>query len=375
MDPFSPQQTSSSHRVLARCGRIGLWCVSVLLCVSSGAATAAGARDHSGRCGAAGRKLSQSTVVRVAPTASLVAAVGAAPEGTTFCLEPGAYRLSQPVVPKTRDSFVGTRHTVISGAVALTSFARSGNAYVASGLSGFNPNHPGYCRQGVSSCQYANDVYFDNRPLRRVPSIAALGPGKVYVDESAGRAYLADDPAGHTVELGVTRQAFTGGADSVTIEGLVVEKFANEGQVRALDSRRTWSIVNDEIRLNHGIGVSDAALISGSFIHENGEMGIGMAYITAPAGNPFRIIRNEISANNYAGYDPNWEGGCCKFARVNGLVVSGNYIHDNLGKGLWTDGDNFNIVYENNRIINNQYNGINHELSYNTIIRNNDIEG
>ena len=60
---------------------------------------------------------------------------------------------------------------------------------------------------------------------------------------------------------------------------------------------------------------------------------------------------------------------------MNGLVVSGNYIHDNLGKGLWSDGDNFNLVFENNRIINNQYNGINHELSFNAIIRNNDIEG
>ena len=57
-----------------------------------------------------------------------------------------------------------------------------------------------------------------------------------------------------------------------------------------------------------------------------------------------------VKYNNYAGYDPNWEGGCCKFARVNGLTASGNYIHDNKGKGLWTDGDNFNIIFENNRI-------------------------
>jgi parallel beta-helix repeat protein len=161
----------------------------------------------------------------------------------------------------------------------------------------------------------------------------------------------------------------------VTIQGLTVEKFADEGQLPAVASRYNWAIVNDDIRLNHGIGVGDAGLVSGSFIHDNGEMGISMSAITASSGSPFQVVNNEISANNYAGYDPNWESGCCKFSAVNGLEVSGNYIHDNLGKGLWSDGDNFNVVYENNRIINNQYNGINHELSYNAIIRNNDIEG
>jgi hypothetical protein len=312
--------------------------------------------------------------VTVAPGASLQAAVNAASGGTTFCLS-GVYRLSQAVMPRSGDSFVGSSGTVVSGAVVLGSFAQSGGAFVASGLSGFNPNHPGYCRQGVSMCVYANDVYFDNRPLQRVGSLSELGGGKVYVDEGGGRVFLADNPSGHTVELGLARQAFTGGADSVTIQGLTVEKFANEGQLPAVASRYNWSIVNDEIRLNHGVGVGEAALLSGSFIHDNGEMGVAMSAIIAPAGSPFQVVDNEISANNYAGYNPNWESGCCKFSNVNGLHVSGNYIHDNLGKGLWSDGDNFNVVYENNRIFNNQYNGINHEISFNAIIRNNDIEG
>src|SRR3954447_14263310 len=313
--------------------------------------------------------------VAVAPGGSLQGAVNAAGGGTTFCLGSGVYRLSQAVVPKSGDGFVGTAGTVVSGAVALGSFSQSGGSYVASGLSGFNPNHTGACRAGVTMCVYANDVYFDDRPLQRVASLAALLSGKVFVDEGAGRVYLADNPSGHTVELGLARQAFSGGADNVTVQGLTVEKFANEGQVAAVGSRYNWSVVNDEIRFNHGIGVGEAALISGSFIHDNGEMGIAMSFVRPPAGSPFQVLNNEISGNNYAGYDPNWEGGCCKFGVVNGLVVSGNYIHDNLGKGLWSDGDNFNVVLDNNRIINNQYNGINYELSFNAIIRNNDIEG
>ena len=266
---------------------------------------------------------------------------------------------------------------MVSGAVVVSGFTQSGGVWVAGGLSGFNPARTGFCRQGVSTCQIPNDVYVDNQPLRQVASVSGLsaGCGCTYVDAGAGRVYLADDPSGHQVELGLARQAFAGRADNVTIQGLVVEKFADEAQVAAVGSRLTWAIVSDEVRLNHGIGVAEAAVIRDSFIHDNGEMGIGMSSITAPPGSPFLVENNEISGNNYAGYDPNWEGGCCKFGAVNGLVVSGNYIHDNLGKGLWSDGDNFNVTMENNRIIDNQYNGINYELSYNAIIRGNDIEG
>ena len=314
-------------------------------------------------------------LVVVRPGQSLQAVANAAGVGATLCLRAGVYRLSSAVVPRSGQSFVGDAGAVVSGAVVLSGFSQSGSAWVVSGLSGFNSARPGFCRQGVEACQYANDVFFDDRPLQRVLSLSALSSGRVYVDEGAGRVYVADNPSGHRVELALARQAFTGGADGVRIEGLVIEKFANEGQVAALDSRYNWSVVRDEVRLNHGTGVGNAAVLRDSFIHDNGEMGFSMGWVTATPGNPFLVENNEISANNYAGYEPNWEAGCCKFGRIDGVVVRGNYIHDNLGKGLWTDGDNFNVVYENNRIINNQYNGINHELSFNAIIRNNVIEG
>ena len=319
----------------------------------------------------AGRK----RLIVVRPGQSLQAVADAAGVGATLCLRAGVYRLSSAVVPRSGQSFVGDAGAVVSGAVVLSGFSQSGSVWVVSGLSGFNSARPGFCRQGVEACQYANDVFFDDRPLRRVLSLSALSSGRVYVDEGAGRVYVADNPSGHRVELALARQAFTGGADGVRIEGLVIEKFANEGQLAAVDSRYNWSVVRDEVRLNHGTGVGNAAVLRDSFIHDNGEMGFAMGWVTATPGNPFLVENNEISANNYAGYDPNWEAGCCKFGRIDGVVVRGNYIHDNLGKGLWTDGDNFNVVYENNRIINNQYNGINHELSFNAIIRNNVIEG
>ena len=51
--------------------------------------------------------------------------------------------------------------------------------------------------------------------------------------------------------------------------------------------------------------------------------------------------------------------------------MRGNYVHDNLGLGLWFDTDNINCVIEGNRCINNLYTGIQYEISYAGLIRNN----
>jgi parallel beta-helix repeat protein len=56
------------------------------------------------------------------------------------------------------------------------------------------------------------------------------------------------------------------------------------------------------------------------------------------------------------------------------LVVRGNHVHHNRGPGLWTDGDNIRTTYENNRLTDNLMAGIEHEVSYDAVIRNNVLE-
>jgi parallel beta-helix repeat protein len=55
--------------------------------------------------------------------------------------------------------------------------------------------------------------------------------------------------------------------------------------------------------------------------------------------------------------------------------VSGNFSHDNKGPGLWTDIDNVNTLYENNRVMNNEGAGIFHEISFDAVIRANTVTG
>jgi len=53
------------------------------------------------------------------------------------------------------------------------------------------------------------------------------------------------------------------------------------------------------------------------------------------------------------------------------LTVSNNYVHDNLGPGLWTDIFNKWVTYDGNTCIDNQGPGIFHEISYDAVISNN----
>lgn len=309
--------------------------------------------------------------VTVSPGPSIQSAVDSNPSGTTFCMTAGIYRLTAAIAPKAGDQFVGQTGAIISGAKDISGlFAPLGSYWVASGQSQSNPNHDGQCLTGTA-CTYADDVYFDNSALTRVLSLTDLGPGKFFFDYSNQRIYIGDNPAGHVVEAAVAKGAFNGwgtAGDNVTIENIVIEKFANAAQTGAIQGLSAWTIKNCEVRLNHGTGILGGFMITGNYVHHNGQLGMNVQ------DGPNQVVsNNEIAFNNYAGFDPHWEAGGAKFLRTTGLEVNGNYVHDNEGPGLWTDWDNVNTTYENNRIEDNSGPGIMHECSYAAVIRNNVI--
>jgi hypothetical protein len=108
--------------------------------------------------------------------------------------------------------------------------------------------------------------------------------------------------------------------------------------------------------------------VRGNYLHHNGHVGVN-----AGGGANILIESNEISYNNYTRVDPGWGGAGTKFYLSDNLQVIGNYVHHNLGHGLWTDIDNTNTLYEGNWVWWNEHNGIEHEVSYNVIIRDNDV--
>ncbi len=308
------------------------------------------------------------TAVELYPTDNVQAVVDQYAAGTTFVFTPGVYRM-QRIQPRDGDTFTGQSGAILNGALQLTQLTQEDGYWVAVGQTQEGVVQ-GECMEGYERCSYPEDVFVDNVPLQHVASRAQLTTGTWFFDYANDKIYLTDHYEGRLVETSVTDAAFFGEANGVTISHLTIEKYANPAQHGAINGRTStaWLVDNVTLRLNHGVGIhlGNQMRLINSNISGNGQMGIGANRISDAL-----VENNEIAANNYAGFRINWEAGATKFARTDGLIVRGNYVHDNAGTGLWTDIDNRNTLYENNLVVNNAGSGIFHEISYDAIIRNN----
>jgi parallel beta-helix repeat protein len=174
--------------------------------------------------------------------------------------------------------------------------------------------------------------------------------------------------------------AIMGDADEVTIQGLVVEKYAVPAQFGAIQSSvpgtdavgTGWLIEDTEVRLNHGAGIrtGEATTLRRVRTHHNGQLGIA-----GPGGTGGLVEESVIASNNIAGFNSGWEAGGAKFTETVDLVVRNNRVYNNQGPGLWTDINNYGTLYESNTVSNNSGPGIFHEISYDAVIRNNTVTG
>ena len=316
--------------------------------------------------------------VVVQPTDDLVAMVDGADPGTTFLLAPGKHRIEEPIVPKAGMAFVGLGEAHIDGSEPLGGFRQTADGlWRLDGITRSDVNH-GDCIEGYDACGFPEDLFVDDIMLWQVTSPDELARGRWMWDD--GGLVMFDDPTSRRVELSRTTFAFVGDAPEVTIRDLVVEKFATMAQNGAIQAQlpgdgpygKGWLIENVEVTGSHGAGIrtGDGTVVRGSYLHRNGQLGI-----TVSGGTDVLIEDNEIAFNNIAGFDWGWEGGGAKFTQTLGLVVRGNWSHDNDGPGLWTDIDARNTLYEDNLVEGNSAPGIFHEISYAAVIRNNTVTG
>ena len=169
------------------------------------------------------------------------------------------------------------------------------------------------------------------------------------------------------------QQAFFSTADNVTIRNLVVQNYntpLQNGAIRGDWNASTgWVIEYNEVKNNHaaGIYVSNQSTIRNNYVHHNGQIGI------LGRGNGAVVTGNEIAFNNTGGNDPNWEAGGTKFLYSEGLRFANNYVHDNIGPGVWFDINNHDCIIEGNRVEDNTHAGIFYEISYGAVIRNNTV--
>jgi parallel beta-helix repeat protein len=341
--------------------------------------TESGSSPRAGLTGQVGPVSRSCDGVRVRPSDNVQQLIDVQPPGTTYCLSAGTYRLAEPLRPKAGTSLIGLRGAVISGSKVLTGWRKNGPAWSATGFLPAIPGQHGQCLESVPTCVLTEDVFLDKRRLRRVESRFAVVSGAVYADYATNTITIRDDPRLHLVEQAVAPGLIRAPVDDVTVANLVLEQAANEAQAAAVEGRQVtphrvgtgWRIHHNEVRLNHGagLGFADDAVVTDNFIHHQGQLGFGAW------GTGSTVSSNEIAFNGMAGYSPEWEAGGSKSWLTDRHTVTHNYVHDNRGPGLWTDGGNIRTEYAYNRITGNWGAGIQHELSYDAVIRSNEITG
>ncbi|MEV6284917.1 right-handed parallel beta-helix repeat-containing protein [Kribbella sp. NPDC051770] len=313
--------------------------------------------------------------VAIKPGQNAQAVVNSKPAGTTFCFTAGLHRIGQTIRPKANQTIASDERAVLTGSVPLTSWARSGAAWVTRGALPAAYGKAGQCEDNSANiCSLREQLYLDGAHLTRVASLGAVKAGTFYADYAANAVYVGSNPAGKAVEMAKTSTAIESNQTGVTVRGLTIEHFASAAQAGALVSGPGWTVKANEVRWNKSVGLmlvkANGARIERNLVHHNGQLGVGQ-YNSLQAN----VTSNVISQNNTDGFwIADWESGGMKSTRSSG-TVSGNLIQANKGVGLWADVADDGRVISGNKIASNAADGIRFEISRNGTIENNTITG
>jgi len=327
--------------------------------------------------------ISHAATVNIHPGEEIATVVSENPAGTTFIIYPGEYRLTESIIPKNGDKFIG--QTACAPPKTACPAILSGSRVIGplATFNGINYQVTGQTQQGKIAipfateilcdptflgCIYPEDLFFDGVPYTHLYSttLPAIAAGQWWFDYPNHIIYFHDNPAGHTVETSVLDNAFGGPANNVTIQYLTVKGFATmyprgpigEAMGSPLTQETNWIVQNNEILLNHGYGVRVGyrMQVLNNYIHDNGQNGIGGGVgsdtdpATASTNSGILIQGNTINHNDYAHWNPDFGAGGIKIGATAGVTIRGNTIQYNEGAGIHFDDYSQNELVEGNLI-------------------------
>lgn len=277
--------------------------------------------------------------------------------GSTINLPDGCvYR--ETVYPKKPVTLIGGPGTEIRGSNVWTNWSRSGSRWVRGTLPSLHSD--GRCKPGTSRCNRPAQVFFDGKPLRQVASNPKSGQFAV---DGSRRVVLANNPAGHTVEVTTRPYWVNGRSANVTIKGFTMKHAANGAQTGAIrnNGHDNWRVENNNLSYAHGavvnLGSATGSKIIANNIHHGGQLGI------SANDAEIEVRGNLIHHNNTEDFDPTWVAGGMKLADSLRVLADGNYVFSNNGQGMWSDVGSQNVTYSNNRVHHNAKQGIHLEIT------------
>jgi hypothetical protein len=175
---------------------------------------------------------------------------------------------------------------------------------------------------------------------------------------------------GDTTDRGIFGYGGATGQHDVTITSVIFEDFT----VEAIKAGWDWTIVDSEFRSSHiGVRVGTGTTLRDSSLHHNATYGI----VAGPSSDVL-IEGNELAFNGGTDDSGGSSGGskiAGSTAGASHIVWRNNYVHHNLGPGIWSDGNVRYVTYEGNLLVENAGPGIFHEISWDATIRDNVARG
>ena len=185
-------------------------------------------------------------------------------------------------------------------------------------------------------------------------------------------------PVGQKVINGNGLQAFAvDSGPNTTIKGGTWQNFGSSGTMHCIRANDDLTLEDAVITgsWTNGIDIQGHRLVvRRCHIHANGINGFGGGGGGLFQADNLLFENNEINGNNTRQNNPGNTGGAFKILFSGHGTFRNNYVHDNIGFGMWWDTDNYDWLIENNVSEDNVFSGFFYEANWGSVIRNNLIQ-
>lgn len=309
------------------------------------------------------------------PFRTISAAVKSVPGGATIVVRAGTYRESVVFPYKKRLSLQAHPGEAVwlDGSSPVTGWKASDGLWFSDGWThDFDATDPtegaGQYWNMVSAsypmASHPEQVFLDGVQLRQVGSRAAVKPGTFFLDSSANRLYLGNNPAGHLVEASARGEAiYINHGDGSAVRGIGVRRFADSllryGAVKLFADDVTVEDLVVKDNATRGIGIhGHRVTLRRVTATGNGQLGIG-----ADQSDRLLIEDSIVTGNNTERFNTAPVAGGIKLTSSRNGTVRGSTISDNIGNGLWLDESCFDFRVVSNEIERNTTTGMHLEIS------------
>lgn len=175
--------------------------------------------------------------------------------------------------------------------------------------------------------------------------------------------------------------AFSGNGTGVAISNVVVDGYKTASQQCAIEGGDGWHIDHVEVKNStaEGVRIGSHSTLTNSYVHDNGQLGISADSTNGQCVDV--LVSNCLVSHNNPqnAFDVNFEAGGSKFWNVNGLTIAHCEFSNNVGNGIWMDGDlagggNTNVIITNTWSHDNGMAGIFQEIGGSATISDNLVE-